>query len=66
MADQNTEIPMQICKFCKYFGSYGNYNVCYRGPLLKVALFGPEIVKYDGWCNKFVFDAKYFSNQKTR
>ncbi len=58
--------PPHWCKYCINCTAYGRHYVCWQGNLLKIILFGPETVSFDGTCEKFVFDKKYETNQKTR
>ncbi len=58
--------PPQWCKYCTHYGEYKGYNACYYGFFLTVLIRGPELVPFDGWCNRFKYAEQYKSNQKAR
>lgn len=68
MANKNQINLRNICLFCKYFcyDNSNNRNLCYKGSILKILLFGPELAIFDSRCDKFEFNQKYLSKQKTR
>lgn len=64
--EEKISYPPQWCKYCAKSSTYGRHYACWQGNLLKIVLFGPDIVPFDGWCNKFKFHERYVAKQKTR
>lgn len=63
---QSSECLPRWCKYCRHFGEYAVWYVCYRPLLVRLKFFQPQSVPYDGCCEHFKLAKRYTTKQKNR